>query len=246
MESDWPYQHTPDEMGPDMSAADNRNQLNRRSAIAAVLMGSASIAAKGLTPTQKLVSKIGNLDLERTVPPEFGDWRELKSAQANVVNPQQNALLNSLYSQILNRTYVSRDGAGIMLSIAYGEDQRDATSLHYPEVCYPAQGFKLVSNLVDDLNLDVERIPVRRLSTKLGDRNEPVTYWTKLGLHTYRGALQKKRYEIDYGIRNIIPDGLLFRISSIDADPQHAYSIHDGFARALHAATAHSVRQRLF
>ena len=33
-------------------------------------------------------------------------------------------------------------GRQIMLSIAYGEDQRDGMKLHYPEVCYPAQGFQ--------------------------------------------------------------------------------------------------------
>jgi EpsI family protein len=39
--------------------------------------------------------------------------------------------------------YVNASGYRIMLSLAYGSDQRGALQAHKPEVRYPAQGFTL-------------------------------------------------------------------------------------------------------
>lgn len=47
-----------------------------------------------------------------------------------VVNPQTQELLDKLYSQILTRTYVNAKGYRIMLSLAYGSDQRGALQAH--------------------------------------------------------------------------------------------------------------------
>ena len=85
------------------------------------------------------------IQLEPTVPQSFGDWTELPDQPAQVVNPQTKELLDTLYSQILTRTYVNKDGYRIMLSMAYGDDQRGGLQAHRPEVCYPAQGFKVAS-----------------------------------------------------------------------------------------------------
>ena len=59
-----------------------------------------------------------------------------------------------------------------MLSIAYGEDQRDSMQLHYPR-CYPAQGFDSI-NRKDLLTTQFGVLPIRRLETVLGaQRYEP-------------------------------------------------------------------------
>ena len=59
------------------------------------------------------------------------------------MDPGQKALLDRLYEQQLSRTYENAQGYRIMLSIAYGGNQRDELELHKPEVCYVAQGFVL-------------------------------------------------------------------------------------------------------
>src|SRR6267378_4531886 len=87
------------------------------------------------------------------------------------------ALLDKLYSQILTRTYVNSAGYRIMLSLAYGSDQRGSLQAHKPEVCYPAQGFALQANEAASIATSYGAIPVRRLLTSLGARKEPVTYW---------------------------------------------------------------------
>jgi hypothetical protein len=42
-----------------------------------------------------------------------------------------------------------------------------------------------------------------------------------------------------------VPDGLLFRISSIDADPNHAFVVQDQFVNELLRATTPNDRARL-
>lgn len=218
---------------------------NRRAAVASLLMGAAALAAWRLTPTQRMASLHGEMDLEAMIPKQFGDWQLDTSVVGGVVNPQQEELLKQLYSQILSRTYVNPQGQRVMLSIAYGNDQRDGMQMHYPEVCYPAQGFQLKSNKTVDLRIADRMIPARRLETVYGNqRYEPVTYWTVVGEAAVRGGVSKKLVEMRYGFEGLIPDGLLFRISSIDRNSPSAFGLHDAFASALVGAVEKTVLPR--
>ena len=222
------------------------DRQTRRAALAALLMGGAALAAWRLTPTQRMATLHGELSLENQIPKRFGDWQLDTSAASGVVNPQQEVLLKQLYSQILTRTYVNGSGQRVMLSIAYGNDQRDGLQLHYPEICYPAQGFSLASNRKVDLQLAGLTIPARRLETVFGSqRYEPVTYWTVIGETAVRGGTDKKFAEMRYGFRGLIPDGLLFRVSSIDRDTTAAYALQDQFTSTLLAAVPDAVRARI-
>ncbi|QPF75104.1 EpsI family protein [Roseateles sp. DAIF2] len=227
----------------------NENTLprqQRRAALALILMGAAASLGWKLTPTTSLSTLHGDFQLEQVVPKQFGDWRMDEAAVGGVVNPQQEAMLKQLYSQTLSRTYVNSSGHRIMLSIAYGNDQRDGLQMHYPEVCYPAQGFQVRSNQPADLAFANSMIPARRLETVLGNqRYEPVTYWTVIGETVVRGGVNKKMVEMQYGFRDLIPDGLLFRISSIDRDAQQAFLLQQRFAENLLKAVDPQYRRRL-
>ena len=64
-----------------------------------------------------------------------------------MVNPEAEAALAKIYTQTLARTYVNAAGERILLSVAYGDDQRgEATQAHRPEMCYTAQGLAITSN----------------------------------------------------------------------------------------------------
>jgi EpsI family protein len=203
--------------------------------VLAVLMLSAGMTANALKPTQKLSVSLPPMTLEAVVPGQFGDWTMLPSANGAVVaNPQAETLLNQLYAQILNRTYVNSKGQAIMLSIAYGEDQRDSMQAHHPEICYPAQGFQLISNSKSQITTPFGEVPVRHLETKLNEqRYEPITYWLTVGNQATLGGINKKLIEMKYALHNQIPDGLLFRISSIDRDTANAFMLQEKFAREL-------------
>lgn len=231
---------------PASSAGNPLPTQTRRAALATLLMGAAALAAWKLTPTQRMATLHGDFNLEAVIPKQFGDWRLDTSAVGGVVNPQQEELLKQLYSQILTRTYVNSRGDRVMLSIAYGNDQRDGLQLHYPEICYPAQGFQLKTNRKVDLQLAGLTIPARRLETVFGSqRYEPVTYWTVIGETAVRGGTDKKLAEMRYGFQGLIPDGLLFRISSIDRDTDAAYRVQDRFSQDLLTSIPPALRGRL-
>ena len=109
----------------------------------AALMFTASVGAMVARPTTKVADERPPISLATMIPKQFGDWREAPLRYAQVVNPQAQELLDKLYTEVLSRTYVNSDGYYIMLSLAYGSDQRGALQAHKPEVCYPAQGFTL-------------------------------------------------------------------------------------------------------
>src|SRR5258706_10883371 len=153
----------------------------RTAFVLAALMLAASVGAILARPDRKLSDERPAIALEAMIPLQFGDWREVPLGQAKVINPQAQEILDKLYSQVLSRVYVNSDGYRIMLSLAYGSDQRGSLQAHKPEVCYPAQGFVLEKDEPGRLVTPLGDIPVRRLSTHLGPRHEPVTYWFAVG-----------------------------------------------------------------
>ena len=77
-------------------------------------------------------------------------------------------------------------------------------------------------------------MPVTRLFTSLGARKEPITYWILIGETVIKpGSFDKKIVELSYGLKGKIPDGMLIRASSIDADTAHAYSMQEHFSKQL-------------
>lgn len=216
-----------------------------RNLLLLILMLAASGFALALRPTQKIAHE-STIDLETMIPGAFGDWREVQQNTVPMVDPQQQEMIDKIYTQTLNRTYVNTHGYQIMLAIAYGDDQRDSMQIHYPEVCYPAQGFTLEAKDAGNLTTASGLIPVTRIQTSLGQRNEPVTYWTTIGDRVFQGGIQKKLAEMRYGLHGQIPDGMLIRISSIDPETAHAYEMQTKFADQMLGALTPKNRQKLY
>lgn len=213
--------------------------------VIAALMFAASVGAMVARPGTRLADERPPISLATMIPTQFGDWREEPMSRVQVVNPQVQALLDKLYTEILSRTYVNAGGYRIMLSLAYGSDQRGSLQAHKPEVCYPAQGFILQKNVAGQLGTAYGDIPVRRLFGNLGQREEPVTYWFTVGDQAVQGSTQKRLVDLRYGLTGRIPDGLLFRVSSIDGDQPRAYRMQDLFANQLLQAVSPQDRKRL-
>ena len=220
-------------------------KVTRTAIIVAALMSAASITALLARPDEQAMHAGPTLSLTSMVSTQFGDWHEELLPTTTVINPQTVELLHQLYSQMMTRTYVNTEGYRIMLSIAYGNDQRGALQAHKPEVCYPAQGFNLHSNDAGLLSTSYGSIPVRRMLTTMGARQEPVTYWFKFGDSTVQGAFQKRLLQLRYRLTGEIPDGLLFRVSSIDASVVKAQKMQDQFVNQLLASMSPADRQRL-
>lgn len=217
-----------------------------RNVVILALMLAASAAAFALRPTLRIADQVPSIDLNTMLPNAIGEWHEEAQSSAQIVDPQQKEIIDRIYTQTLSRSYVNPQGYRVMLSIAYGKDQRDAVQLHYPEVCYPAQGFQILSNSTSEIRLPSGTIPVRRLETSFGqNRLEPVTYWTMVGQKAALGGVSKKIAEMGFGLRRQIPDGMLIRISSIDSNTARAFATQEEFVKDLLANVKSGVKQRL-
>lgn len=213
--------------------------------IIGLCMFAAAGMAMALKPTNKVADAGPKVDLETLIPKQFGDWKLDETIVPLIANPEQEALINKIYSQTLSRTYVNSRDERVMLSIAYGGDQSDNMAVHKPEVCYPAQGFQILKNTTGTFSTGAGDIPVKRLIATQGQRIEPITYWTTVGDTVAINGLKWKLNQLKYGLTGQIPDGLLFRISSIQANDSAAYRMQDDFSRALLGALTPEGKKRL-
>ena len=208
--------------------------------ILAALMCGAAIAAAAARPTDKLLL----IYLDESVPDAFGDWIEVKES-GPVVTPEIPEVLKKIYDEWLSRTYVNRNGNRIMLSMAWGDDQRGERQAHRPEICYPAQGFTLETLRDEALPTRFGEIAVRRLTTNMGPRHEPVTYWLIMAGTIVQNDFDRRMVQARLIQSRLIPDGLLFRVSSIDRDDAHAFKVQQQFVADMMSAMGPGVRARV-
>ena len=198
-----------------------------------LLIGLAMLLAAGLAaackPTLKLADQQEKIDLQALIPHHFSEWLFDPSITPVMPDPRVDAFLHRLYNQTLSRTYTNNNGERIMLSIAYGGDQSDAMQLHKPEVCYPAQGFQVIKQEKGGLDINDDVIPVKRLLAVQGNRIEPITYWTTVGDEVAVDGWKWKLAQMKYALSGTIPDGLIFRVSSIQPDESAAFELQTRF-----------------
>lgn len=205
-----------------------------------------SALAYWMTPTVHMSDTLGKPDLETLFPKEFNGWRLDARAAMVLPSPDTQALLNSIYNQTLTRTYINAAGYRIMLSVAYGGDQSDGTRAHLPEVCYPAQGFQITANTSGQLVLDDRQVAVRHLMATYGTRDEPITYWLVVGDRVTVSRMDQKLAQFRLGLKGLIPDGMLVRVSSIDSNRDRGYQQQAVFLADMAAAVPPAGRDRVF
>ena len=222
------------------------NRLRWHALLVTLLMVAGAVAGTWGRPSVHLADQIGKPDLETLVPTAFGSWRVASGQPLILPSPDVQAELDAIYNQVLARTYVNAAGQAIMLTIAYGGDQSDGTSAHRPEVCYPVQGFAITSNQAGTLRIGQREMGVRRLMARRGSRNEPVSYWVVVGDEVVTTGIGQKLAQMRYGLRGVIADGMLVRVSSIDADTDRAHALQAGFLGELSSALDAKSLNRVF
>lgn len=222
------------------------NALRVKALVLLLLMVAAFAGAAAWKPTIHMADTRPKVDLETMFPKQFREWVVDDRMPVQLISPDQAATLNRIYNQTLSRTYVNRQGERVMLSVAYGGDQSDGTRAHRPEVCYPAQGFQILSNRTAEYRLDDRAVSARELVAKLGGRVEPITYWVVVGGAVATTSTQQKLAQLRFGMRGMIPDGALFRVSSINSDMGEAYALHARFISDLSQSMRQTDRRFVF
>lgn len=202
------------------------------SVVASVLMVAAAAGAMSLKSTTNQESKGITFDLHTAIPNRIGNWEFASNEGFVIADPQARRLADQIYSQLIARTYVNANtGDRIMLSIAYGKEQRDTRQIHLPEVCYPAQGFQIVSKDKSVVKTELGDIDVQRLVAASHERIEPITYWITVGNRIVNGDINTKIEQLRHRRRGEIPDGVIFRVSSIARDSDQEFQLQARFVQ---------------
>ena len=211
--------------------------------LASIAILGAAVLAKVLEPRELMARSSASLNLEQVIPRQFGSWKLLPEVSPVVpadpegyVEPDPNSA--RIYSQEVGRSYTDGDGNIVMLLVAYGPVQNYRLKAHRPEICYTAQGFRVSEKTIAELSYrnDVRPIEMTRLTAEREARFEPISYWMRVGNDISNGVIERQIIRLKYGLRGIIPDGALIRVSTIGLPKDASFKLQDQFIRDLLAA----------
>ena len=201
-------------------------------------------AGFALKPSKHAADIKPKFDLETDIPKSFADWKIDETIVPIQADPEKLALISKIYNQTLSRTYVNNNNERIMLSIAYGGDQSDSMQVHNPAVCYTGNGFTMSDLTTVDFDTGYGVIPAKNILGTMGNRIEPITYWITIGDSVEKNPSLRKLQLLKFGLTGKIPDGLLFRVSSIGTQTSQ-YPIQQDFIKTLLKSVNPEFRKRL-
>lgn len=217
----------------------------KKTLLPALLMAAAVAGTLMIKPAKMLADVTPRITLETSVPAAFGDWKIDPEVVALVPSSVKQEAIRQIYSQTLSRTYVNSAGQRVMLAIAYGSNQTRQLRAHRQEVCYVAQGFQIDTLRSENIAVDGVTVPVTRMVASNGPRTEPVTYWFTMGSNVVRSYYDRQVVELKYALSDFIPDGYLFRVSTIDTDEAASFKVQHAFVNDLMKSLSPEVRARL-
>ena len=228
-------------MSTTLPTATQTNPTRRAVMLGGVMLLTAAGATLAM-PKPQVTSASQIPDVEGMLPKQFGHWVVDPNIIPLAVSPDLEQMLATLYDRTVARTYVDQKGQRIMVSVAYGANQSRALQLHKPEVCYAAQGFRIRDAHKGTWAAGGVNIPTMHLVGQMGPRIEPVTYWMRVGEDIARGWLEQNTVRLKYGTRGYIPDGVLFRLSSINPDSKAAFELQRQFVDEMMVAMTPEAR----
>lgn len=199
----------------------------------------AAVLAMAMKPVKSVNAK--QIKIVDLLPNQFGDWKKVETLSSAIVNPEVKSQLDEIYSETVSQVYQNARGDLIMVAIAYGDTQSRQMQVHRPEVCYAAQGFQIVEKEKQVIQTNIVELPVMHLVAKQGNRVEPITYWIRIGDKIVRGNVEQGLARLSYGLKGKIPDGLLFRVSTISNDTKSAFLLEEAFIIKLLPALKNNV-----
>lgn len=218
--------------------------LSRRNVITGLaLIGAAGFAyARTPQPGPKQLGKDG---LGSLVPKKIGAWQF--ETTSGLVLPPPDETADRLYDEVLTRVYTRADGSAVMMLIAYSSVQDGLLQIHRPEVCYPASGYALSETRVEPMKLaNGDTIPTRIFTAGSAVRNEHVLYWTRLGSSLPTSWAEQRWAVVLENLNGLIPDGILVRVSCVDADATKAFAMLRDFAADLSGSVSLKAQKLLW
>ena len=217
------------------SPVTSRLLFSRRHAIMGGMMLATGVAANLRLPQDRYPAIKGD-KLKSWIPDRFGDWQRVDSN--DVILPPEDALRDRLYDNLITRVYREADGEEVMILLAYNNRQDGMLQVHRPEVCYPVGGFTLTDTQPTQLEVGGEVIPSSQFTASSVRRTEHVLYFTRVGSGFPRSWSQQRVEVMRANLAGYVPDGLMFRASSLSLDGKEANKIMRIFSDALYQASS--------
>jgi EpsI family protein len=216
----------------------------KRPIIVSVLLLVIGVAAHALRPTALYSDSRAPIELAQDIPRQTPSWTRQPNTGQVVENPQVSEFIKQVYSQTQSEVYTSPNKPAVMLSLAYSTTQGDQTGVHYPEVCYPAQGFSITKSSISQEQISGKSTPIKWVETKKGSRDELVAYFIMVGDTRAVGGYKVKLAQIPYTLSGYVPDATLIRFSLLGQDSQLNRSILLNFINEFIANTKGGLHER--
>jgi EpsI family protein len=214
--------------------------------MAAATILTAALLAQALAPHELLARTSAPGKLEDVIPRRFGDWSLVPDvglvtpdvAEDDGTDAPAHPKIFGIYSQLVERGYRNSHGDLVMLMVAYGPVQDFQSKAHRPEFCYVASGFRVFDKSAAEIAYHTGAPPLKvmHLTAVRGSRMEPVSYWMRVGDKISIGPFDRQLTRLAYGLRGIIPDGALIRVSTLGLNPRESFELQNAFVRDLFAA----------
>jgi EpsI family protein len=214
-------------------------------AAASIALLAAAVLAHVLTPHELMARTAASLNLEAVIPKAFGVWTVVPGIAPvtpadpeGYVEPDEHSA--RIYSQEVGRAYTDGRGNIVMLMVAYGPVQNFRLKAHRPEMCYTAAGFRVSAKTGAEVSYRAGQPPlqVAHIIAERESRYEPISYWMRVGNDITTGVVDRQLIRLKYGLRGIIPDGALMRVSTVGLPKDASYQLQDQFIRDLLSAVA--------
>lgn len=216
----------------------NRLQI----ALAAAAIVAAAVLSHLLIPTELMARSAAAPNLENAIPRQFGTWTMVPDISpvtpADPENYQPDLQSSKIYTQEVARGYTDGNGNIVMFLVAYGPVQNYRLRAHRPEICYTAAGFRTSGKTDGTLQLSAGTPPLKvvRLLAQRESRFEPITYWMRVGNIIANGVVKHQLTRLEYGLRGIVPDGALVRVSTVGLPEEASFRLQEKFIHDLLAA----------
>jgi EpsI family protein len=198
-----------------------------------VALLAATLLAYVLTTRDLMARTHDAFDIDSHIPHAFGEWSAMPGV--GVIKPPPDGLEVEIYNQEVSRVFIDKEGHAVFFIIAYGESQSDRLQLHRREVCYTAQGFRVTRPTTGKFEWSAAAppIPLTRLVASREDRLEPISYWMRIGYDVTNSNWARNALKLQYGLRGWIPDGAIFRVSTVGVPQDMSFKLQDKFIRDL-------------
>ena len=216
--------------------------FDRRSILAGGLLA-AGAGFSSLSSPRAFASPIPKTQFTKLVPEEIGGWRASRSAE--LVIKAEDDVQDKLYENLETRIYEGPNLPAIMLLIAYSSVQQNDVQVHRPEICYPAAGLPIEQTRPSTIEFGSRTVDALELIADRGGAKEKILYWIRVGESFPRGWVDLRLTTAIANTKGVTPDGLLFRVSTIDNSSGFSSQTLANFSRAFVAASPPSLRKVL-